>query len=143
MLGVTRVICAGHRAVETAPGQKKTPPGEAGGEFRPRPKRLSRPPLGGHVKRNTKTTSNAFKYTSQSNRFWIKAPNYRHNRPMAPGFHTPLYLYRPALLTPSLLRKSRRSRAYPQQIVTTRLLYCLQDPFAHQSRLQGIRTRSW
>lgn len=41
-----------------------------------------------------------------------------------------------------LLRKSRRRRAYPQQIVTTRLLYCLQDPFAHPSRLQGIRPRS-
>ena len=34
--------------------------------------------------------------------------------------------------------KSRRSRAYPQQIVTTRLLYCLQDPFAQLSRLQRI-----
>lgn len=34
--------------------------------------------------------------------------------------------------------KSRRRRAYPQQIVTTRLLYCLQDPFAHLSRLQRI-----
>lgn len=36
------------------------------------------------------------------------------------------------------MRKSRRRRAYPQQIVTTRLLYCLQDPFAHLSRLQRI-----
>lgn len=36
------------------------------------------------------------------------------------------------------VRKSRRRRAYPQQIVTTRLLYCLQDPFAHLSRLQRI-----
>jgi hypothetical protein len=34
--------------------------------------------------------------------------------------------------------KSRRRRAYPQQIVTTRLLYCLQDPFAQLSRLQRI-----
>lgn len=34
--------------------------------------------------------------------------------------------------------KSRQSRAYPQQIVTTRLLYCLQDPFAQLSRLQRI-----
>jgi hypothetical protein len=38
--------------------------------------------------------------------------------------------------------KSRRRRAYPQQIVTTRLLYCLQDPFAHLSRLQRIRSRA-
>ena len=29
-------------------------------------------------------------------------------------------------------------RAYPQQIVTTRLLYCLQDRFAQLSRLQRI-----
>jgi hypothetical protein len=36
------------------------------------------------------------------------------------------------------LEKSRRRRAYPQQIVTTRLLYCLQDPFAQLSRLQRI-----
>jgi len=34
--------------------------------------------------------------------------------------------------------KSRRRRADPQQIVTTRLLYCLQDPFAQLSRLQRI-----
>jgi hypothetical protein len=34
--------------------------------------------------------------------------------------------------------KSRRSTAYPQQIVTTRLLYCLQDRFAQLSRLQRI-----
>ena len=34
--------------------------------------------------------------------------------------------------------KSRRRTAYPQQIVTTRLLYCLQDPFAQLSRLQRI-----
>src|ERR1700753_2166333 len=33
-------------------------------------------------------------------------------------------------------------RAYPQQIVTTRLLYCLQDPFAQLSRLQRIRSRA-
>ena len=39
---------------------------------------------------------------------------------------------------PEFMRKSRRRRAYPQQIVTTRLLYCLQDPFAHLSRLQRI-----
>jgi hypothetical protein len=38
--------------------------------------------------------------------------------------------------------KSRRRRAYPQQIVTTRLLYCLQDPFAQLSRLQRIRSRA-
>ena len=37
-----------------------------------------------------------------------------------------------------LVGKSRRRRAYPQQIVTTRLLYCLQDPFAQLSRLQRI-----
>ena len=30
------------------------------------------------------------------------------------------------------------STAYPQQIVTTRLLYCLQDRFAQLSRLQRI-----
>jgi len=36
------------------------------------------------------------------------------------------------------LGKSRRSTAYPQQIVTTRLLYCLQDRFAQLSRLQRI-----
>jgi hypothetical protein len=36
------------------------------------------------------------------------------------------------------IEKSRRRRAYPQQIVTTRLLYCLQDPFAQLSRLQRI-----
>ncbi len=34
--------------------------------------------------------------------------------------------------------KSRRRTAYPQQIVTTRLLYCLQDRFAQLSRLQRI-----
>lgn len=39
---------------------------------------------------------------------------------------------------PALAGKSRRRRAYPQQIVTTRLLYCLQDPFAQLSRLQRI-----
>ena len=38
----------------------------------------------------------------------------------------------------ALAGKSRRRRVYPQQIVTTRLLYCLQDPFAHLSRLQRI-----
>ena len=38
----------------------------------------------------------------------------------------------------ALAGKSRRRRAYPQQIVTTRLLYCLQDPFAQLSRLQRI-----
>jgi hypothetical protein len=43
---------------------------------------------------------------------------------------------RPACRAPH--GKSRRRRAYPQQIVTTRLLYCLQDPFAHLSRLQRI-----
>ena len=37
-----------------------------------------------------------------------------------------------------VLGKSRRSTAYPQQIVTTRLLYCLQDRFAQLSRLQRI-----
>ena len=39
---------------------------------------------------------------------------------------------------PESAGKSRRRRAYPQQIVTTRLLYCLQDPFAQLSRLQRI-----
>ena len=38
----------------------------------------------------------------------------------------------------ALAGKSRRRRVYPQQIVTTRLLYCLQDPFAQLSRLQRI-----
>ena len=38
----------------------------------------------------------------------------------------------------ALLGKSRRRTAYPQQIVTTRLLYCLQDRFAQLSRLQRI-----
>lgn len=37
-----------------------------------------------------------------------------------------------------VLGKSRRRTAYPQQIVTTRLLYCLQDRFAQLSRLQRI-----
>ena len=37
-----------------------------------------------------------------------------------------------------IMGKSRRRRAYPQQIVTTGLLYCLQDPFAQLSRLQRI-----
>jgi hypothetical protein len=40
------------------------------------------------------------------------------------------------------LGKSRRRTAYPQQIVTTRLLYCLQDRFAQLSRLQRIWPRS-
>jgi len=38
--------------------------------------------------------------------------------------------------------KSRRTRAYPQQVAATRPLHCLQDPDAHQSRLQGIHTRA-
>ncbi len=42
----------------------------------------------------------------------------------------------------SQARESRRRRAYPQQIVTTRLLYYLQDPFAQQSRLQWILPRA-
>jgi hypothetical protein len=43
-----------------------------------------------------------------------------------------------ALPWEDVLGKSRRSTAYPQQIVTTRLLYCLQDRFAQLSRLQRI-----
>jgi hypothetical protein len=43
----------------------------------------------------------------------------------------------PRLAEPKL-GKSRRRTAYPQQIVTTRLLYCLQDRFAQLSRLQRI-----
>ncbi len=47
-----------------------------------------------------------------------------------------------SLIVPAVARvkyeKSRQKRAYPQQIVTTRLLYCLQDPFAQLSRLQRI-----
>ena len=44
---------------------------------------------------------------------------------------------RPGTL-PGGIGKSRRRTAYPQQIVTTRLLYCLQDRFAQLSRLQRI-----
>lgn len=44
----------------------------------------------------------------------------------------------PALGGLLALGKSRRRTAYPQQIVTTRLLYCLQDRFAQLSRLQRI-----
>lgn len=43
---------------------------------------------------------------------------------------------------PHFAGKSRRTRAYPQQVAATRPLHCLQDPDAHQSRLQGIRTRA-
>jgi hypothetical protein len=45
---------------------------------------------------------------------------------------------RPRLSAAAAPGKSRRRRADPQQIVTTRLLYCLQDPFAQLSRLQRI-----
>ena len=45
---------------------------------------------------------------------------------------------RTAARAPENTGKSRRRRAYPQQIVTTRLLYCLQDRFAQLSRLQRI-----
>ena len=48
----------------------------------------------------------------------------------------------PAAAAQRALVKSRRRRAYPQQIVTTRLLYCLQDPFAQLSRLQRIRSHA-
>ena len=57
----------------------------------------------------------------------------------------PFYLVKkqkPKWLDPLMIlgkyEKSRRRRADPQQIVTTRLLYCLQDPFAQLSRLQRI-----
>ena len=46
-------------------------------------------------------------------------------------------LRRPVMRSDTL-GKSRRRTAYPQQIVTTRLLYCLQDRFAQLSRLQRI-----
>ena len=52
--------------------------------------------------------------------------------------NTPQVLPRKARPRRALAGKSRRRRAYPQQIVTTRLLYCLQDPFAQLSRLQRI-----
>src|SRR6201996_6896450 len=42
----------------------------------------------------------------------------------------------------TLWLRNLAKRAYPQQIVTTRLLYCLQDPFAQLSRLQRIRSRA-
>lgn len=51
-----------------------------------------------------------------------------------PGLRTPT----PPRLAEPVLGKSRRRTAYPQQIVTTRLLYCLQDRFAQLSRLQRI-----
>jgi hypothetical protein len=47
-------------------------------------------------------------------------------------------LRRPSRGRSETLGKSRRRTAYPQQIVTTRLLYCLQDRFAQLSRLQRI-----
>lgn len=47
-------------------------------------------------------------------------------------------LRRPSRGRSVTLGKSRRRTAYPQQIVTTRLLYCLQDRFAQLSRLQRI-----
>ena len=57
--------------------------------------------------------------------------------PLSISLHTETSRSRGAAAA-KFMRKSRRRRAYPQQIVTTRLLYCLQDPFAHLSRLQRI-----
>ena len=65
----------------------------------------------------------------------IHLPPTRRNR--APPERVPLLCPHPR--KPQVRsEKSRRRRAYPQQIVTTRLLYCLQDPFAQLSRLQRI-----
>jgi hypothetical protein len=56
-----------------------------------------------------------------------------------PTLHPPLLPLRGhRLRRRPAMGKSRRSTAYPQQIVTTRLLYCLQDRFAQLSRLQRI-----
>jgi hypothetical protein len=49
---------------------------------------------------------------------------------------------RPRARDALLFGKSRRTRAYPQQVAATRPLHYLQDPDAHQSRLLGIRTRA-
>lgn len=57
--------------------------------------------------------------------------------PLEPGRSSPLRRPLPAGESETL-GKSRRRTAYPQQIVTTRLLYCLQDRFAQLSRLQRI-----
>ena len=54
------------------------------------------------------------------------------------GISTPHVLLQPRYHDQAKYEKSRQRRAYPQQIVTTRLLYCLQDPFAQLSRLQRI-----
>ena len=54
------------------------------------------------------------------------------------SFAFPSPLRRPSRGRSVTLGKSRRRTAYPQQIVTTRLLYCLQDRFAQLSRLQRI-----
>ena len=62
-------------------------------------------------------------------------PQYVSTAAAAPAT-TPLT--QPAPRRAVMSEKSRRRRAYPQQIVTTRLLYCLQDPFAQLSRLQRI-----
>ena len=65
----------------------------------------------------------------------LPLPNHQH----IPAYPAPL-LFTPTQprLAEHTLGKSRRRTAYPQQIVTTRLLYCLQDRFAQLSRLQRI-----
>ena len=40
-------------------------------------------------------------------------------------------------------RSNLGGRGYAQQIVITRLLYCLHDPAAQPSRMQGIYPRAW
>ena len=63
------------------------------------------------------------------------APTARRRHIKNPKAHNP---YNSLNCSEKSLGKSRRRTAYPQQIVTTRLLYCLQDRFAQLSRLQRI-----
>ena len=86
-------------------------------------------------------------------RTWLEFPTKTHTRTQT---HTHTHTLSLSLSSPhypflsparprrggALTGKSRRRWAYPQQIVTTRLLYCLQDPFAHLSRLQRIWSRA-
>ena len=62
--------------------------------------------------------------------------------PAWPSRYHPLYHPQIARRGERISGKSRRTRAYPQQVAATRPLHCLQDPDAHQSRLQGIHTRA-
>jgi hypothetical protein len=69
------------------------------------------------------------------------APLPRQTIPRDPSLsqiHSPTPPTRPRQTQGPASGKSRRRTAYPQQIVTTRLLYCLQDRFAQLSRLQRI-----